>query len=157
MANNKYRHPPAGYDEMSVDDVENWLSSVEDPARVRKLKEYESANKDRKTAKAAMDERLGALASADTASEPARVDTGSDDTGEGVPPKARDAASDAARVPSPDDIEEKWVEAPTDGYYGGLWFDDAGLRKVRYTTRVEEACEHGDLILREDYQPRRRN
>jgi len=38
------------------------------------------------------------------------------------------------------------VEAPTQGYIAGHWFDDAGgQRPVRRTKRVDDALEHGDL------------
>ena len=39
------------------------------------------------------------------------------------------------------------VRAPEGGYYGGEWFDEAGERVVRDTTRIRQAAESTPLEI----------
>lgn len=142
------------YDEKTVDELRERLDDLA-VVELAEIDRYERQNKNRVTLLDAIESeirrrpesdgnssggstetenRSGSLADSQTMSPDDGQDeeSGQDDAGGG--------AGDGG-----DKNRTIRVRANSRGYYGGLWFDDAGVKEVKQSVRIDAALEDTDL------------
>lgn len=151
--------------EHTVSELEDALATVADRDVLEDALGIEQSFKDRKTAKAAIRDRIEALETGDTG---VQVDTSEPADPDNRGRRARRARSEgASHPPDPDEIDPATdsifggnevpvgrdlplvvVSPPHEGMFAGYWFERGRRRVVTRDRRVDDAIVAGDLDYR---------
>lgn len=128
------------YDELTVEEVEDELDALTD-SQLEDVLAYEQENDNRVTIEREIEGRLEESGEADDGSAE-QADDEADVAGGDDDPEPGEVSEDPERVT---------VRALSDGYHGGMWFDEPGEREVRYNERIRQAvADDRDLEVVED-------
>lgn len=138
------------YDEKTVDELRERLDDLA-VVELAEIDRYERQNKNRVTLRDAIESEIrqrpepSGDSSADSTETENRAGSVSDsggtlsDDSQDAEPGASDEVSEEG-----DSIREErtvTVRAQSRGYYGGLWFDEPGVKSVRQSVRIDAALE----------------